>query len=86
MLSDDDLRRYRQEIDADEPIEDTVRRLRQDGHSRLEAVRVVLDVLDVSLREAKTVLLTSETWADARAKAESGPEDSSGDVPPPAPG
>lgn len=85
MLSDDENQRYRQEVDGDEPIEDTFRRLRREGHSRLEAVRLLLDVLDLSLREAKEVLFTSETWEEARAETDSGPEDTSTDVPP-APG
>jgi hypothetical protein len=84
-MLDDDLRRYKEELDADEPIEATFRRLRRDGHSRLEAVQVILDVLDVSLREAKHVLLTSETWEDAQAEVDSGTDQSSSDVPP-APG
>ena len=84
-MPDDDLRRYKEKLDADEPIEVTFRRLRRDGHSRLEAVQMILDVLDVSLREAKKVLLTSETWEEARAETDSRPEDSSSDVPP-APG
>jgi len=70
---------------GDEEIKTTFRRLRRDGHSRLEAVRVILDVLDLSLRETKEVLLTSETWQEARAETASEPTDSSSDMPP-APG
>jgi len=50
---------------GDEKIETTFQRLRQDGYSRLEAVRVILDVLDVSLAEAKRLLMSSDTWNDA---------------------
>jgi len=70
----------------DEEITTTFRRLRRDGHSRLEAVRMILDVLDVSLSEAKELLLTSDTWADARDEANANPDAPSSDVPPPAPG
>jgi len=70
----------------DEEIATTFRRLRRDGHSRLEAVRMILDVLDVSLSEAKELLLTSDTWADARDEANANPDAPSSDVPPPAPG
>ena len=71
---------------GDEEIATTFRRLRRDGHSRLEAVRMILDVLDVSLSEAKELLLTSDTWADARDEANANPDAPSSDVPPPAPG
>ena len=54
-------------IDGEEEIEATFRRLRRDGHSRQEAVQVILDTLDVSLTEAKHLLLTHNTWAEARA-------------------
>ena len=70
----------------DEEITTTFRHLRRDGHSRLEAVRMILDVLDVSLSEAKELLLTSDTWADARDEANANPDAPSSDVPPPAPG
>ena len=73
-------------LPGDEEIKTTFRRLRRDGHSRLEAVRMILDVLDLSLREAKEVLLTSETWAEAKAEADSDPDSPRPDVPPPAPG
>ena len=75
---------------GDEEIETTFRRLRLDGHSRLEAVRVILDVLDVSLAEAKRLLMSNDTWNEAR--TETGQEvgfrgdgDASDDSVPPAP-
>ena len=75
---------------GDEEIETTFRRLRLDGHSRLEAVRVILDVLDVSLAEAKRLLMSNNTWNEAR--TETGQEmefrgdgDASDDPVPPAP-
>lgn len=86
MLSDDTLEQYKAEIDDEEAIEDTVRRLRDDGLSRLEAIRVLLSVLDVSLREAKEVLLTSDTWAEARQGTRSSTTSTSPTTPPPAPG
>ncbi len=85
MLSDETLRQYEEELDGDEKIEATFRRLRRDGQSRLEAVRVILEVLDLSLAEAKRVLLTSDTWADAFEETNERPASSSSSVPP-APG
>lgn len=75
---------------GDEAIETTFRRLRQDGHSRLEAVRMILDVLDVSLAEAKRLLASNQTWNEARTAAgqatASGGDEGMGDDPvPPAP-
>ncbi|GEM_PF-2350912 len=76
---------------GDENIETTFRRLRRDGHSRLEALRMVLDVLDVSLADAKRLLANNDTWDEARAaageKGGTGPEDPNGsdDPVPPAP-
>ncbi len=71
---------------GDEEIETTFRRLRQDGHSRMEAVQAILDALGLSLSEAKQILLTSDTWAEARTEAEADSNPPSADVPPPAPG
>jgi len=70
--------------DDNEQIETTFRRLRRDGHSRLEAVQLILDTLDVSLAEAKQLLLTHNTWAEARSATDS--DESSGASVPPAPG
>lgn len=89
MVSDETIRQYERTLDENEPIERTVRRLRDDGLSRLEAIRVLLSVLDLSLAEAKRVLVTSDTWAEARAEANNAPSTppSSGSTePPPAPG
>ena len=80
------------DFDGDETIETTFQRLRQTGHSREEAVQALLDALDVSLSEAKHLLLTHDTWAEARAAA--GEADHAGptnptqadDSVPPAPG
>lgn len=72
---------------GDEEIETTFRRLRRDGHSRLEALRLILDTLDVSLAEAKRLLMSNDTWAEARAETESGapPPAGADDPVPPAP-
>ncbi|MCS3676449.1 hypothetical protein GGP72_000345 [Salinibacter ruber] len=71
---------------GDEEIETTFRRLRQEGHSRLEALRLILDTLDVSLAEAKRLLMSNDTWAEARAETETGAPPPAGDDPvPPAP-
>ncbi len=69
--------------DENETIETTFRRLRADGHSRLEAVRIILDTLEVSLNQAKRLLLTNDTWAEAQDASSN--DDSSPSVPP-APG
>lgn len=53
---------------GDENIETTFRRLRRDGHSRLEALRLILDVLDVSLADAKRLLARNDTWAEVRSE------------------
>lgn len=72
---------------GDEEIETTFRRLRRDGHSRLEAVRMILDTLDLSLSEAKERLLTNDTWAEARDESDDASEaPTTDDAPPPAPG
>lgn len=79
-------------IDGEEEIETTFRRLRREGHSRPEAVQAILDALDVSLAEAKHLLLTHDTWAEARAAAgeadHAGPTNPNAgdDSVPPAPG
>ncbi|MCS3859172.1 hypothetical protein [Salinibacter ruber] len=71
---------------GDEEIETTFRRLRREGHSRLEALRLILDTLDVSLTEAKRLLMSNDTWAEARAETETGAPPPAGDDPvPPAP-
>jgi hypothetical protein len=80
------------DFDGDEEIEATFQRLRQTGHSREEAVQVILNTLDVSLSKAKRLLLTHDTWAEARAAT--GKADNAGttnpttdnDPVPPAPG
>ena len=76
MPSDDEIHRLRDEVSGDEAIETTFRRLRQDGHSRLEAVRLILDVLDASLLEAKRLLVRNDTWQEAQSAA--GQETASG--------
>jgi hypothetical protein len=88
MPSEDEINRLRNEISGEEEIGTTFRRLRQDGHSRLEAVLMILDVLDVSLSEAKELLLTSDTWAEARDETDTDADSDppSADGPPPAPG
>ncbi len=86
-MDDATLDEYRDQLDGDEEIETTVRRLRRDGRSRKEAVRILLAVLDVSLAEAKEVLWTSDTWAEARAETSpSPPRDTPSSSVPPAPG
>jgi hypothetical protein len=83
MPSDAAIRRIREQLDADESVEATFRRLRADGHSRREAVQILLGVLDLPLAEAKRVLAACDTWGEAWDRAN--PDDSSPSVPP-APG
>ena len=86
-MDDATLDEYRDQLDGDEEIESTFRRLRRDGRSRKEAVRILLAVLDVSLAEAKEVLWTHDTWAEARAQtADSNDRDAPSASVPPAPG
>ncbi len=82
-------------IDGDEEIAATFRRLRRDGYSRPEAMQALLDALNVSLAEAKHLLLTHDTWAEVQAAAASPAADaasastddeSNQSTPPPAPG
>lgn len=86
MTRDESIPPFASEVDEDEPIATTVRRLRREGYSRREAVQFILDVLDLSLSEAKHVLLHHDTWAEVQ--SESGPEGASpsSPEPPPAPG
>ena len=75
---------------GDEDIETTFQRLRRDGHSRVEALRVILDVLDVSLAKAKRLLARNDTWREARSAAgeeteAGGGTDAKDDPVPPAP-
>ncbi len=79
MPSDDEIHRLRNEVSGDEAIETTFRHLRQDGHSRLEAVRLILDALDVSLSEAKRLLMSNDTWSEARTETGQGTESDAGD-------
>lgn len=82
----DDLHQYRDELDEDEEIQATFRRLRRDGHSRLEAVRMILDVLDLSLADAKRILYRADTWAEAREEEGNDATASPSSSVPPAPG
>jgi hypothetical protein len=86
MPSENEINRLRNEISGEEEIEATFRRLRQDGHSRLEAVQMILEVLGVSLADAKRLFAGNDTWAEAWAEADTPPDSPSPDGPPPAPG
>lgn len=93
MPSDEAINRLRDEVDGNEEIEATFRRLRHEGCSRLEAIRMILEVLDVSLVEAKKLLARTDTWAEARSateqeakRKESGGDAGSDGSVPPAPG
>lgn len=83
MLSDETIRQYEDDLDETEEIAVFFQRLRRDGYSRKEAVWIILEILDLSLAEAKKVFLTSDTWAEVDAQSnESSPSSSV----PPAPG
>lgn len=87
MPDEDLIRKYEQTLDADEEIETTFQRLRRDGHSRKEAVQILLSLLDLSLPDAKRVLATSTTWAEVRTEQPLSDEEASSDPSvPPAPG
>ena len=47
--------------------ENALRRLRRDGFSPIDAVKITRAVLGVDLDEAKRIVHTSDAWADARA-------------------
>lgn len=89
MPNEEEIRRIENDLSGDERIETTYRRLRREGHSRLETVRALLAVLDLSLAEAKELLLTHETWTEARSATspqESVPGENDDEPPvPPAP-
>ena len=85
MPSNDTIRQYEDTLTPEETVEATFQRLRRDGHSRKEAVQILLALLDCSLSEAKHVLATSTTWAEARGASPNTPDDASPPVPP-APG
>ncbi|MEF8816216.1 MAG: hypothetical protein V5A58_05480 [Salinibacter sp.] len=65
---------------GDEEIATTFRRLRGEGHSRLEALRLILDTLDVSLAEAKRLLAGNDTWAEVRSETGDGAPSSAGEA------
>lgn len=84
MPNDNPADQYKVDLDGDDDIEDTFKQLRQDGYSRKEAVQILLKMLDCSLTEAKRLLATSDTWAEAF----DGRDDTASSSPPvpPAPG
>jgi Mg2+/Co2+ transporter CorB len=86
MPDEDLIRKYEDTLNADEEIETTFQRLRRDGHSRKEAVQILLALLDLSLSEAKRVLATRTTWAEVRTEQASSDENDSSSSVPPAPG
>lgn len=45
---------------------DTLRRLRRDGFSPVDSIKITRAVLGVELDAAKRVVHASEAWADAR--------------------
>jgi hypothetical protein len=92
MPSNETIRQYEAQLDDTEEVSTTFQRLRRDGHSRKEAVRILLALLDRPLHEAKEVLAGGATWAEARApdapSDETAASDDSPSAPdlPPAPG
>ncbi len=55
---------------ADKDWDAVLARLRADGFSPVESIKVTRAVLDVSLGEAKRIVHESAAWADARASFE----------------
>lgn len=84
MPSDATIREYKEQLNDDDEIEATFQQMRRDGHSRKEAVQILLKVLGCSLTEAKQLLATSTTWDEAFDQR----DDTSSSSPsvPPAPG
>lgn len=66
MPSEEEIRQIEETLSDDKRIETTYRRLRKEGFSRQETVQALLEVLDLSLAEAKELLLTNETWSEVR--------------------
>jgi ribosomal protein L7/L12 len=44
--------------------------MRQEGHSRINSISMLMTVTGISLAEAKSAVHTSEAWADLRQEAD----------------
>lgn len=69
-MRDIDLKRYENMISEGCGTEEVLSRLRRDGHSRIESIKILMTLQDCSLGEAKRVVHTSDVWKDARENAE----------------
>jgi ribosomal protein L7/L12 len=69
-MRDIDLGPYQRMLANGCDIEDVLARLRRDGHSRIESIKILVALRDCSLKEAKQIVHTSDAWADARQSAE----------------
>lgn len=65
-----DLEPYQNMISEGRSVEEVLSRLRRDGHSRIESIKVLMTLQDCSLTEAKRAVHASDTWKNAREDAE----------------
>ena len=57
-------------LESDAPLEDVLTFMRDGGASRIESMRLLIDLKGLSLADAKTTVHSSQTWSDLRASAE----------------
>lgn len=65
-----DLEPYEDMISEGRGVEEVLSRLRQDGYSRIESIKILVTLPDFSLAEAKRAVHTSNAWEEAREEAE----------------
>lgn len=58
------------QLSRDRPWDEALARLRADGFSPIESIRITRAVLRVSLGEAKEIVHTSDAWASDRDRFE----------------
>jgi hypothetical protein len=56
----------REMLSLDAPIEEVLERLREESPSIIQSIKVVRDVLDLPLGQAKDLVHFSRTWSDMR--------------------
>lgn len=69
-MRDVDLEPYQNMISEGRDVEEVLSRLRRDGYSRVESIKVLMTLQDCSLAEAKRAVHTSDVWKNAREDAE----------------
>lgn len=65
-----DLEPYENMISEGRSVEEVLSRLRRDGHSRIESIKILITLQDCSLAEAKRAVHTSDVWENAQENAE----------------